>query len=275
MYQTLIEPQALEANLSNPNWIIVDCRFQLDDTEAGEKAYLAGHIPGALYVHLDRDLSGPPVTDSGRHPLPTPAALTALFSRLGISRETQVVAYDDARGVFASRLWWMLRYMGHQAVAVLNGGIQSWLEAGYSTALGRSQATEVLFLGEPRRDRLVTIDQVESAPLLIDSRAPSRYRGEEEPLDPRAGHIPGAVNHFYGENYDEEGRFLTADQLQDRLRSLFAVTDPEKATFYCGSGVSACVNLLAAAHAGLGEPRLYIGSWSEWSQDEKRPAEVG
>lgn len=275
MYQTLIEPHELEPHLSDPAWVIIDCRFRLNDPEAGEEAYLAGHIPGAIYAHLDRDLSGPPVTDRGRHPLPTPAEMTKLFSRWGIRENSQVVVYDDARGVFASRLWWMLRYMNHKNAAVLNGGLHAWLAAGYTTALGHEQKKVVVFTGEPRRDRLVIIDEVERSPLLIDSRSPERYRGEEEPLDPRAGHIPGAVNHFYGNNYGEDGRFLTASELQERLAYLFTTTDPEEAVFYCGSGVSACVNLLAAVHAGLGEPRLFVGSWSEWSQDEKRPAAVG
>lgn len=273
MFTTLIEPAELEKNLSNPNWVIIDCRYRLDDPKAGEFAYAAGHIPGAIYAHLDRDLSSLPVTDTGRHPLPAPSTMTHLFSKWGINENTQVVAYDDARGVFASRLWWMLQYMGHEAAAVMNGGVQNWVEAGFPTALGHQQNKTALFTGEPRQDRLVIIDQVSDMPLLIDSREPKRYAGIEEPIDSRAGHIPGAVNYYYANNYGEDGRFLTVDQLQNKLSALFERTEPADSTFYCGSGVSACVNLLAVAYAGLGDARLYVGSWSEWSQDTNRPAE--
>jgi thiosulfate/3-mercaptopyruvate sulfurtransferase len=272
MYQTLIDPQTLASHLADADWVIVDCRFSLADVSQGRTHYEAAHIPGAVYAHLDDDLSGPPVTDNGRHPLPTPDALRDLFSRLGIDGSKQVVAYDDAGGMIASRLWWMLRYMGHKAVAVLNGGWQVWQQAELPTRAGVEANLPAEFSGEPAADWLVQIDAVTEQPLLIDSRGPVRYRGEEEPLDARPGHIPGAINYYFADNLDENGRFLSVDTLRNQLQALVGDTAVDDTTFYCGSGVSACVNLLALAHAGLGNGRLYVGSWSEWSRDPQRPA---
>jgi thiosulfate/3-mercaptopyruvate sulfurtransferase len=275
MYKTLIDAQTVAKHVDDPSWVMVDCRFDLDDTEAGWEAYEAGHIPGAVYAHLDEDLSGPPLTDQGRHPLPSPAALTQLFGRLGIDETKQVVVYDNANGVFASRLWWMLRYMGHEAVAVLDGGWAAWQAAALPTTAGVQENTTTIFTGAPRREWLVTIDEVASLPLLVDARSPERYAGAEEPLDPRPGHIPGAVNFFFGDAWGENGRYLPASELKARLEAMLSDTPAPEVTFYCGSGVSACVNLLALAHAGLGNGRLYVGSWSEWSGDPERPAAIG
>lgn len=279
-YRAVITPDELAARLDDPDWAVVDCRFDLNDTAAGERAYLQAHIPGAVYAHLDRDLSGPPRTDNGRHPLPAPAALTQLFGRLGIGDETQVVAYDDAGGAYAGRLWWMLRYMGHEAAAVLDGGWPAWQAAGLPARPGRetrpaSVATATVATGAPRREMLVLLDEAAAAPLLIDARAPERYRGEIEPLDARPGHIPGALNRPYAANWDANGRWRPADELRREYEALLGDTPPEEAVFYCGSGVSACVNLLAMAHAGLPVGRLYVGSWSEWSRDPSRPAALG
>ena len=271
MYNTLIEVQTLYENLKTADWVIIDCRFSLADTNAGHDAYLEAHIPGAVYAHLDNDLSGPPLTDSGRHPLPSPEALIALFSRLGISNDTQVVAYDSAGGMLASRLWWMLRYMGHEAAAVLNGGWQKWQAADHPTSSGAEHNTAATFEGEPDLDQLVRVDDVLDAQLLVDSRDAPRYKGETEPLDHVAGHIPGAVNFPFKQNLGDDGRFRSPKQLHEKFTSLLGDTAADEATFYCGSGVSACVNLLALAHAGLGNGRLYVGSWSEWSSDENRP----
>jgi thiosulfate/3-mercaptopyruvate sulfurtransferase len=274
MYKTLIDAQTLSDHLADPDWVIVDCRFDLNDTEAGWDMYVAGHIPGAVYAHLDEDLSGPPLTDQGRHPLPSPAALTRLFGRLGIDERKQVVVYDNANGVFAGRLWWMLRYMGHEAVAVLDGGWQVWEAAGLPTKAGEEENETAVFIGSPRREWLVTIDEVASVPLLVDARSPDRYAGEIEPIDARPGHIPGAVNFFFGETWGENGRYLPPAKLKAKLEKLLGEVPAEEATFYCGSGVSACANLLALALAGLGDGRLYVGSWSEWSADPERPAVV-
>lgn len=271
MITTLIDCHALAQHLNDPNWVLVDCRFSLADTGLGGRNYLAGHIPGAIYAHLDHDLSGPPVTDAGRHPLPTPAALVQLFSRLGITEQTQVVAYDDANGMVASRLWWMLRYMGHEAVAVLAGGFPAWQSAGLPEQSGREEAAKTaVFSGTPRQDWVVVKDDVLSAPLLIDSRAPNRYRGEIEPIDTVAGHIPGAVNFPFQRNWSDGG-YLAPDQLATQFAELLGDVAADAAVFYCGSGVSACANLLALAHAGVGNGRLYVGSWSEWSRDPATP----
>jgi thiosulfate/3-mercaptopyruvate sulfurtransferase len=271
MHTTIISPAILADHLDDPAWVIVDCRFSLEDTEAGGRAYEAAHIPGAVYAHLDADLSNPPATDNGRHPLPPPATLAERFGRMGVAESKQVVAYDDANGAIAARLWWMLRYMGHEAAAVLEGGWTAWRAAGLPTRAGEERNAPAFFSGEPRTGWLVTMAQAPEAGLLVDSREPARYRGETEPLDPQAGHIPGAVNYFFQENWDENGRFLPPDQLRRRLTARLGDVSPDAAAFYCGSGVTACANLLAMAHAGMGNGRLYVGSWSEWSSYPENP----
>lgn len=275
MYNTLINPEALSEHLEDPHWVVVDCRFDLKDIEAGHVAYLNAHIPGAVYAHLDDDMSGPPLTDSGRHPLPAPESLVETFSRLGIDGEKQVVAYDDAGGAVAARLWWMLRYLGHDAAAVLNGGWTAWLDSRLPTAEGEENNPVTEFYGEPRVQRCVLLEEVTDAPLLVDARDPVRYRGEFEPLDRVPGHIPGAVNHFYGDNLDEKGFFLPPKQLRRRLEKVLGDKPAAKTVFYCGSGVTACHNVLASVHAGLPEPRLYVGSWSEWCQHPDRCVSTG
>ena len=275
MYKTIIDVETLASNVDEPDWVVVDCRFSLADTAVGYQNYQTAHIPGAVYAHLDDDLSGPPVTDHGRHPLPTPQRLAQLFSRLGIDEMSQVVAYDDAGGMIASRLWWMLRYMGHDGAAVLDGGWQAWQAAGLPTHSGVKKNDPAQFTGRPQPKLLVTLDEVMEQPLLVDSRAPERYRGEIEPLDPRPGHIPHAINLPYETHLDENGRFRPADEMKAALKTVLGKTSGEAATFYCGSGVSACVNLLAMSHAGLGNGRLYVGSWSEWSSDPQRPITLG
>jgi thiosulfate/3-mercaptopyruvate sulfurtransferase len=275
MYTTLIDALTLSQHFEDLSWVLVDCRFDLSDGSIGRKAYEQAHIPGAVYAHLDQDLSGPPVTDHGRHPLPTPAALTHLFGRFGIDESKQVVVYDEMNGFIASRLWWMLRYMGHEAVAVLDGGWLAWQAAGLPTSSGAEINGQAIFVGSPRSEWLVQIEAVPDLSLLIDSRAPDRYRGEREPLDAQAGHIPGAVNYFYEQNLAEDGRYLPPPTLKEKLTRLLGDTPADEAVFYCGSGVSACVNLLALTHAGLGSGRLYAGSWSEWSRDPERPVATG
>jgi thiosulfate/3-mercaptopyruvate sulfurtransferase len=275
MHKTLINPETLAENIENPSWVIVDCRFSLADAAVGYKDYQTAHIPGAMYAHLDDDLSGPPVTDHGRHPLPTPQRLAQLFSRLGIDEMSQVVVYDAAGGMIAARLWWMLRYMGHEAVAVLNGGWQAWREAEFPTKPGIEANTPSQFTGRPQPNWIVTLAEVDRQPLLIDSRGPARFRGELEPLDPQAGHIPGAINLPFETQLDENGRFQSNDRMKAELTAVLGKIAPGAATFYCGSGVSACVNLLAMAHVGLGNGRLYVGSWSEWSSDPERPIATG
>lgn len=274
IYSTLIDCAVLADALSDHAWICVDCRHDLTAPEAGADAYRAGHIPGAVFAHLDRELSGPPLSDCGRHPLPSPEALRELFGGWGISTGTQVVAYDAQGGAFAARLWWMLRYMGHEACAVLDGGWQAWCELPRPMEQGAGCNSPVAFSGEPRLARRVLIDEVPDVTLLIDSRDPARYRGENETLDPRGGHIPGAVNHFWKNNLDESGRFLPGAEIQDGMRASIGQIPTASSVFYCGSGVTACHNILAMVHAGGEEPRLYVGSWSEWSRTPGRPTET-
>jgi len=275
MYSTLIDSETVQRNIDRDDWVVVDCRYSLADTEAGHLAYEKAHLPGAIYAHLDKDLCGPPVTDFGRHPLPTADVMAARFGRMGIGEGTQVVVYDDANGAIASRLWWMLRFMGHDAAAVLDGGWQAWLESGFPTRAGFEANEAAQFSGAPREGWLVTLDDLQGLPILVDSRAPERYRGEVEPIDSRAGHIPGAVNFFYQENWDENGRYLPPDILRTQFAQLLGDVAAEEATFHCGSGVTGCANLLAMAYAGLGDGRLYVGSWSEWCRDPARPAITG
>lgn len=275
MFETFISAADLHAHLDAPGWVIVDCRFDLNATALGRILYERSHIPGAVYAHLDDDLSGPPVTDHGRHPLPTADALRALFSRLGIGAQTQVVAYDNFNGAFAARLWWMLRYMGHRAVALLDGGWSAWTNGGFPTASGAQHNPPAHFDGTPNHALLVTLDAVTARPLLIDSRDAQRYSGAFEPIDPRPGHIPGAVNHHFATNWDERGLLLPSDVLRDRFTTLLGATSADEATFYCGSGVTACFNLVAMQHAGLPLGKLYVGSWSEWARAAERPAATG
>lgn len=271
----LIQVAELALALSRDAPVVVDCRFDLTAPEAGQVAYLEAHVPGARYAHLDRDLSGPPATDNGRHPLPTPESLGTLFGALGIDATTPVVAYDDSGGMVTARLWWMLRYMGHLAVAVLDGGWQAWVNAGGAVASGEERGPPRHFSGAPRRDRLVTLDEVSAVAQLIDARAAPRYRGEHEPLDKHAGHIPGARNHCWQDNLGPDGRFAAPAVLHQRWRDSLGILPSGATVHYCGSGVSACHNVLAQVAAGLPEPRLYCGSWSEWCRDSGRPRAIG
>ncbi len=280
-YTTLIAAADLARHLDNPEWAIIDCRFALHDTEQGQRDYLQAHIPGALYAHLDRDLSAPMVPgQTGRHPLPSIEECARLFSVWGINRDVQVVAYDDTGGALGSaRLWWMLRWLGHNAVAVLDGGWQAWQQAGLPTRSGQEDRPARSFVPLPREDLLIDSAEVQArqyAPdfRLIDVRAAERYRGAIEPLDPVAGHIPGAVSLPFAENLNAEGRFRTPEELRARYQPVLGNVPAEQTAFYCGSGVSAAQGLLALAHAGLGEGRLYAGSWSEWITDPQRPVET-
>jgi len=274
-WTTLIGAEDLAPRLADPAWVVVDTRFNLMDVGQGRADYLAAHVPGAVYAHLDDDLSSEPVTDHGRHPLPAPAALERVFSRLGIGPGTQVVAYDGAEGATAARLWWMLRYMGHESVAVLDGGWKAWSDAGLPVDTGEVERESAVFRGAPRRDWLVTVDAVPGAARLIDARDPGRYRGEREPIDPVAGHVPGAVNRFFMRNLDETRCFLAPDALANSLAESLGGAAPQDTVHYCGSGVTACHNLLAMAHAGMDPGRLYAGSWSEWCADPDRPVATG
>lgn len=275
MYHTLVSVNELREQLDKPDWVIVDCRFDLSQPDQGRRDYLVAHVPGAVFADLDTDLSSSGKNGGGRHPLPEPDALRRLFSRLGIDNRCQVVAYDDNGGGFAARFWWMLRHMGHDRVAVLDGGWSAWLAAEAPTRDGDEQRRPREFEGSPRPDETIDVGMVIHVPLLIDSRDPARYRGEFEPLDPAAGHIPGAYNRFWKMNLDDADRFKSPARLSAELQQLYGNADPDAVTFYCGSGVTACHNILAAVHAGLPQPRLYPGSWSEWCADSARPIATG
>lgn len=270
-YQTLISPAQLAMHVDDPGWVIVDCRFTLDDPDAAREAYNRAHIPGARYAHLDEVLTNPPYLDQGRHPLPEPGVMARRFGELGIDNSSQVVAYDDSGGAFAARLWWMLRYLGHEAVAVLDGGWQAWRAAGLPVSQDRVVVEPATFRGRPQPGWLVVAGEVPAVTLLVDSRTPERYRGEVEDYDPVRGHIPGAVNYPYQRNLDASGFFLPPDILRQQLAGVHGDVPPEEVSYYCGSGVTACHNLLAQAHAGLPPGRLYAGSWSDWIRDPARP----
>ena len=275
MYTTLISEDALFEEYDNPDWIIFDVRYDLMDKNAGKDAYLQGHIPGAIYVDLHDDLSKAPSTNKGRHPLPTPATINALFCELGIRSNMQVVVYDDSAGSFAARLWWMLRYMQHKNVAVLDGGWQSWGDAKRPISQEAEPRVAAEFNNKVLEKNVILIEDVENFEQIIDSRDPARYRGEIEPIDKAAGHIPGAKNRFWKDNLTEVGVFKPKQVLKQEFEQLLGQAKPENVVFYCGSGVTACHNLLAVTHAGLKLPKLYAGSWSEWSSTTGKPVATG
>ena len=266
---------------ASPELCLLDCRFSLADTLAGERAYEQGHLPGAFYAHLDRDLSGAKTGLNGRHPLPTPEAMAATMGHWGVGPATQVVAYDDAGGMFAARAWWLLGWMGHAKVRVLDGGWAAWqaVEGTLSTALPERAPTAVApqarhdwVVGTPEVLAQVMSGQARPQGLqLLDARTAERFRGIGETLDPIGGHIPGALNRWYGLNLQADGQFKPPAQLHDEFTTLLADQPPSALVHQCGSGVTACHNLLAMAQAGLGMSRLYAGSWSEWCADPSRP----
>lgn len=274
-YTTLIDVATLAAHLNDADWLVVDVRHQLADVDYGERVYAEGHIPGAVFLHCDRDLSGGTTGSNGRHPLPSPARLAARLGEVGIGAATQVVVYDDAQGMIAGRLWCLLRWLGHERVALLDGGLQAWQVANQMLTTEvplRQPADFVVKLG----DSMVEADYVQafmqtSRMHLIDARSPDRYRGENETIDPVGGHIPGAVNRFFRDNLQADGRFKPARELRNEWLAILAGTAPELVVHQCGSGVSACHNMLAMEIAGLSGSRLYAGSWSEWCADRSRP----
>lgn len=280
-YSLLISPGDLYLHLNDPDWIILDCRFSLADPARGRKAYQQAHIPGAQYVHLDEDLSGPIIPgQTGRHPLPTVEAFSERLGRWGIDETVQVVAYDDLGGAIAARLWWMLQWLGHEAVAVLDGGFFGWHKADFAVKRGDETRPPRTFTPHPRPGMVADATAVEQArqegaACLLDARAAERYAGFQEPIDPVAGHIPGARSAPFRENLDDDNTFLPPDQLRARFRYLLGDTPPTSTISYCGSGVTGAHNLLAMAVAGLPGARLYPGSWSEWITDPARPIATG
>lgn len=279
-YKTLVSVSDLAAHLDDAGWVVCDCRHDLVDTEAGRRAYLESHLPGARFIRLDEDLSGARNGRNGRHPLPDPERVAARLGACGIGNNTQVVGYDASGGTYAARLWWILRWLGHEAAAVLDGGWNAWTEAGQPVTTEIPAVTPARFAPRHRRDASCDAATVAAAlgkalPLLIDARSADRFRGENETLDPVAGHIPGALNRFFRHNLGTDGRFKPAAALRAEFEEALGAATPCDVIHYCGSGVSACHNLLAMEIAGLAGSRLYPGSWSEWVADRSRPVATG
>jgi thiosulfate/3-mercaptopyruvate sulfurtransferase len=276
MYTTLISTADLAAHLDDRSFVIVDVRHDLGQPDTfGEAQYRRAHTPGARFVHMDRDLSAPKTGMNGRHPLPSVEACAALFGRIGIDASKQVVTYDQGPGTYAARMWWMLRWLGHEAVAVLDGGYAVWEREGRATTTDVPVVTPAAFVPRPAVPA-VNVAAVEAnlssrAFLLVDARGRDRFRGDNEPIDKVAGHIPGSVNRPFTDNMTADGHFKPAAQLRADFAALIGDRTPSTVVHTCGSGVTAAHNLLAMEHAGLGGTRLYAGSWSEWSADPKRP----
>jgi len=278
---TLVSTAELAAHLDDPHWVVIDCRFSLADTDHGRRAYAEGHIPGAHYLHLDADLSSPITPQTGRHPLPDPQTLSAKLQGLGIGINRQVVVYDDSYGSMAVRLWWMLRWLGHPAVALLDGNFQTWTRekrplSKDTPSVAQKGSCPCL----PERSAWLSTAEMEQivndgSHLLIDARNEMRFTGEVDPIDPVAGHIPGAINWVFEENLDIDGTYLPPEALRENYQALLKGRSPAEVIHVCGSGVTACHNLLAMEIAGLPGSRLYPGSWSEWIRDPKHPIATG
>ncbi|MCC4117013.1 sulfurtransferase [Aromatoleum toluclasticum] len=278
-YSTLISAHELAQHLDDPDWVIFDCRHDLANRDFGRDVYARAHIPGARFLHIDEDLSSPLTGTNGRHPLPDPEAFAQRLARAGVGNETQVIAYDDAGGMFAARLWWMMRWIGHHCAAVLDGGLVAWLEAGQALTAKVPEPAPANFRVSLRPevvDAAWVLGHLRNPEmLLVDARSPDRYRGENETLDPVGGHIPGAINRFFRDNLDGRGHFKQASILREEFGALLKGGDAHRVVHQCGSGVTACHNLLAMESAGLTGSRLYAGSWSEWCADPARPVATG
>ena len=280
-FTTLIDAAALASQLERDDLAIFDCRFELGNPAWGESEFAREHVPGASYLHLDRDLSGPVTAQSGRHPLPEPREFGRRIAALGAGTDVQLVAYDQGSGAYAARFWWMARWIGIRNVAVLDGGIAAWQRAG--GALTDQPSPPPVPTQTPYPDRPSLAPSVDAAGVatrpprqaVLDARSGERFRGEAEPIDPVAGHIPGALNRFHKDNLDVGGVFKAPDRLRAEFGVLLGDRSPDEVIHSCGSGVTACHNLLAMEHAGLAGSLLYPGSWSEWSADPARPIARG
>jgi thiosulfate/3-mercaptopyruvate sulfurtransferase len=277
---TVVSTEQLAQYLDDPDWIIFDCRFTLSNTGAGAAAYRQGHIPGARYVHLDDDMSSPVTATSGRHPLPDVKLFSEKLSRWGVDSSKQVVVYDDSFGSMAVKMWWLLRWLGHDNVALLDGGLPKWLKEKRAMTAELPQIIPAKFVARARDELLADAAEVdfsrrEQCSILIDARPEQRFSGEREPLDKVAGHIPGAINWVFEENLDFDGTYLPADELKEAYLKLLHGIKPDHVIHTCGSGVTACHNMLAMEIAGLPGSKLYAGSWSEWITDPARPVATG
>ncbi len=280
MHTTLVSVETLAQHLDEPHWVICDCRHDLANTEAGRSAYREAHVPGARFVHLDHDLSAPLTGRNGRHPLPDPEQFARRVGELGISNSSQVVAYDASSGYYAARMWWMLRWLGHESAAVLNGGWDAWRKAPHPITDQIPVIKAARFTMRRRADMACDAGTIvanlgKPKPRLLDARTAERFRGENETLDPIGGHIPGAANRFFKLNLDADGGFKPPSALRQEFNAVIGARAPSDVIHYCGSGVTACHNLLAMEIAGLAGSRLYPGSWSEWCADRSRPVAVG
>ena len=274
-FKTLISAAELAPHVADPDWLVIDCRFELGKPDAGERVYATGHIPHAIYAHLDRDLAAPVTPATGRHPLPQPETFAGTLTRWGMTPATQVVAYDADNAAYAARLWWLLRWVGHEAVAVLDGGFKAWTAAGLPTTTEAPRRRAGHFTARPNRDMWYDASEVAQRVRLadwrlLDARAPERFAGRVEPIDPVAGHVPGAHNHPFATNLGSDGRFAAAHELRNRFEQSQAGVADDHTIVMCGSGVTACNLLLAMEHAGKRGARLYAGSWSEWIRDPAR-----
>ncbi|NQS92372.1 MAG: sulfurtransferase [Chloroflexi bacterium] len=277
IYQTIISAEDLNKNLNNPNWTIFDCRFDFDEPERAAREYLEGHIPGAIYADLDRELSSEVIPrKSGRHPLPDSQVLANRLSSWGVGDGVQVVVYDNKGGGLAGRLWWLLRWLGHEDVAVLDGDWNAWKNGNYPVETGDVDVKTKTFNAIEHPEYIADsnyVDEIREDPdfLLLDARSAERYWGINETIDSKAGHIPGAITAPYSENLDENGFFLDPAQLKERFQDLLEGIPAENVVVYCGSGVTAIHNIIAMVAAGYPMPKLYPGSWSEWIVDPDRP----
>jgi len=278
MHTTLISTDVLAAHLVDSSWLLADCRYNLNDETWGRAQYEAAHLPGAVLVDVAHQLAGPRTGTNGRHPLPAIEDMATTFGRMGIGDDVQVIAYDQEAGAFASRVWWMLRYLGHDAVAVLDGGFAKWTREGRPVRGGVETRRPAGFTPRLRQEMRVTADETlahlgDPSVLLIDARSPDRYAGKPDPLDTIYGHIPGARNRYYRHNVNEAGTMRSGRELRADFEKVLAGTPANQVVMYCGSGITACHNLLAMEHSGLHGARLFAGSWSEWESDPNRPVE--
>ncbi len=279
-FTTTITVAELANHLDDPNWVIVDSRFKLANPDQGRMDYESAHIPRAVYAHLDHDLTGPIIKGvTGRHPLPSVEKVADVFSRLGIDARVQVVAYDDQGGALAAgRVWWLLCWLGHEAVAVLDGGWQEWIMNGLAVRSGNEARKPRKFISHPRNDLIVSAEDVDAMRKdpqyrVLDARSVDRYHGENETIDPIAGHIPGAISAPYVDNLNPDGTFRADESIAARYKKLLSGVPINHVVCYCGSGVTATHDILAMMIAGLGEARIYAGSYSEWITDPNHPVE--
>ena len=279
-YQTIISVEDLNKNLNTQDWLIFDCRFILKDPEGGLKKFNQGHIPGAQYVDMDKDLASPMTSTSGRHPLPNPEELINKLQSWGVNNSSQIICYDDMSGAFAARMWWLLKWLGHNNIAVLDGGIEKWTAKNVPLETDTQQRAAGSFSGQANNDMWVNVEfvqkELEQDKInLLDARSVERFTAKDTKTDPVAGHVPGAMSYPFAENLSKQGVFLPSEELHKRFTPIVSNPENKELINMCGSGVTACHNLLAMSIAELPMTRLFVGSWSEWIKDKSRPVATG